>query len=100
MEFLSLIQYPAAAFTCCAYYFVGSKRATIRKIGFALGILGNITWIIYALDPLQVALIITNLFIFAFGVRGFYNNSQHVDPELLDYMRKNDLLLDEMDKKE
>jgi hypothetical protein len=95
-----LIQYLAMILTCTGYYFVGSKRAVVRKIGFAFGVIGNITWIIYGTNPLQPAIILTNLFIFALGVRGYYNNSDKTDPELLKYMRENDLLMDEMGKKE
>jgi hypothetical protein len=100
MEILSLlsaifplIQYPAAFLTCAGYYFVGSKSANIRKTGFTLGVIGNIIWMIYGISPIQPGIIVTNLFVLAFGIRGYVNNSYKVDPELLDYMEKNDLII-------
>jgi small basic protein len=90
---LPMIQYPAAVLTCAGYYFVGSTTPFIRKYGFTLGIIGNIIWMIYALAPVQLGIIITNAFVFAFGVRGYVNNSYIVDLNLLEYMRKHKFIL-------
>jgi hypothetical protein len=72
---LPLIQYPAALLTCSAYYFIGDTRPSIRKIGFTVGVIANISWIIYSISPVQWGLVGTNLFILGFGVRGYLNNS-------------------------
>lgn len=85
---ISLIQYPSMLLTCCGYYFVGSTKPEIRKIGFFMGIIGNITWMIYALLPLQPGLIFTNVVIFIFGVRGYLNNTLGVNEELLHVMEE------------
>ena len=72
---LPLIQYPAMILTCVGYTFLTSKRDHLRKTGFTISATGNIVWVIYGILTVQPAIIGTNVFIFAFGVRGYLNHS-------------------------
>jgi hypothetical protein len=74
-SFLPLIQYPAMILTCVGYTFLTSKRDHLRKTGFTISAIGNIVWMIYGILTTQPAIIGTNVFIFAFGVRGYINHS-------------------------
>ena len=75
---LPMIQYPATCFTVGAYYFIGGKTNFVRKLGFFLGIAGNLVWIAYAINPIQYGLIVTNAAILILGVRGYMNNNTKV----------------------
>ena len=93
--YLSLLQYPGTVLTVGAYFLVGSKNANKRKLGFEMGLIGNIVWVMYAIwgnFPAAWGLVITNVAIFVGGLRGRHNNTEHIDAEELDYMRKNNLL--------
>lgn len=72
---LPLIQYPAMVLTCVGYTFLTSKHDKLRKTGFTISAIGNIVWIMYGILTVQPAIIGTNMFIFAFGVRGYLNHS-------------------------
>jgi small basic protein len=86
MNFLPLVQYPAAVFTIVGYYFVGSTHAATRKTGFILGVTSNIIWVVYGLLPIQLGIVITNVAIFVMGMRGYLNNSYNIDEKMLKYM--------------
>ena len=73
---LPMIQYPATCLTIGAYYFIGGKTNFVRKLGFFMGVVGNFVWMVYAIDPIQYGLIITNAAILTLGVRGYVNNKE------------------------
>jgi small basic protein len=88
---LPLIQYPAMVCTIVGYYFVSSKLENVRKIGFVVGLAGNIVWFTYAFFPIQWGLLITNAFIFVFSVRGYLNNTGTVNENLMKVIKEENL---------
>ena len=80
--FLPMIQYPATALTIIGFYFIGSKTDKLRKIGFTLGLIGNIVWIFYGIIPFQLGIVVTNVCIFVGAVRGYLNNSGKTEEKL------------------
>lgn len=92
IDLIPLLQYPATILTCGGYYFVGSRDHTTRKAGFLVGLVGNAVWIAYALVPtVQIGLIITNVFIALFGIRGYINNNTKTSDEVIKVMEEEKL---------
>ncbi len=58
------------AFTLAAAWFVGSRRATRRTLGFGLFILSNLLWTAWGWQADAYALIILQAGLFILNVRG------------------------------
>jgi len=102
ISILPLIQCLIFVFTITGYYFIGSRDAKKRAIGFELGVFGSIMWVIYAIVgdfSIIWVVAVTNIMIFAISLRGIWNNVDTIDPDLYHYMIKNGLLVNQNEKK-
>jgi hypothetical protein len=82
MNILSLIQYPAFLCTIISIYYTGGKTRFNREIGFIIGIVGCIIWIIWASSQFYtnpsieapIGIVITNIAVAIMSYRGVVNN--------------------------
>lgn len=68
------IQWPAMAATLVAAWLVASQRRARRLAGFALFVVSNVLWIVWALPIGAHALIVLQVGLFALNVRGIKKN--------------------------
>lgn len=102
INLLPMILYTAVTFSIAGYYYVGSRNAEMRALGFKMCVFANIMWIVYAMfirSKIELLVVITFFALFLLSLRGTWNNTDVIDPELHDYMIKNGLLVRQEDKK-
>lgn len=68
------LQWPAMAATLVAAWLVASQRRPRRLAGFALFVVSNVLWIVWALPISAYALIVLQIGLFALNVRGIRKN--------------------------
>ena len=68
------VQWPAMAATLAAAWLVASQRRRRRLAGFAIFVLSNVLWVVWALPAEAYALVVLQVGLFALNVRGIRNN--------------------------
>lgn len=74
MDWLDLIQWPAMLVTIAASWKVTSRRKESRGLAFWLFLLSNVLWIVWGLHTQAYALILLQVCLAAFNVRGARKN--------------------------
>ncbi|MFJ4156636.1 hypothetical protein ACIQUF_02520 [Pseudomonas sp. NPDC090233] len=76
MEFwIDLLDWPAMVLTVLAAWFIGSKRAGRRKVGFCCFMASNLLWAVWGWHAQAWALIILQLCLCTMNVRGWKKNT-------------------------
>lgn len=73
---LDLIQWPAMVVTVTAAWFVASRQAGRRKVGFWLFLVSNVLWIVWGLHDQAYALITLQVALAVMNIRGERKNAQ------------------------
>jgi hypothetical protein len=75
MTYLDLVQWPAMIVTVVAAWFVASRSASRRKLGFWLFLVSNVLWIVWGVHARAFALVTLQLCLAIMNVRGERRNS-------------------------
>jgi hypothetical protein len=75
---LDLIQWPAMAVTLIAAWFVASRSARRRKLGFWLFLLSNVLWVTWGVHTKAYALIALQFGLAFMNIRGERRNAKEV----------------------
>jgi hypothetical protein len=75
MTYLDLVQWPAMIVTVVAAWFVASRSASRRKLGFWLFLVSNVLWIMWGVHARAFALVTLQLCLAIMNVRGERRNS-------------------------
>jgi hypothetical protein len=70
VNWLDLLQWPAAILTLVGAWFVGSKRAGRRRLGFWLYLSSNVAWVAWGVPASAYAVVALQVFLAALNVRG------------------------------
>ena len=73
---LDLVQWPAMVVTVTAAWFVASRSARRRKLGFWLFLLSNVLWVVWGVHTRAYALITLQFLLAFMNVRGERRNSE------------------------
>jgi glucose dehydrogenase len=71
---LDWLQWPAMAATLVAAWLVASQRRARRLAGFALFVVSNALWIVWAVPAGAYALVVLQIGLFVLNVRGIRKN--------------------------
>ena len=74
MDYLDLLQWPAMLVTGLAAYFIASRSAHKRTIGFWCFLASNILWVTWGLHDHAWALVGLQFCLAALNIRGVYKN--------------------------
>lgn len=77
MSGIDWLQWPAAALTVLGAWFVGSKRAGRRRVGFWLYLGSNAAWVAWGLPASAYAVVALQAFLLVMNIRGL----KKADPE-------------------
>jgi hypothetical protein len=72
---LDAIQWPAMVVTVSAAWFVASRSAGRRKVGFWLFLASNVLWLVWGIHTRAWALVVLQLCLAAMNIRGERRNS-------------------------
>jgi hypothetical protein len=81
MDWLDLLQWPAMAVTVVATGLVGTQRPGWREAGFWLFLLSNALWIAWGWHDAAWALVVLQVVLIGFNVRGAYSNDEEREEE-------------------
>ena len=70
MDWISLLQWPAAILTVLGAWFVGSKRAGRRRLGFWIYLASNAVWVAWGIPASAYAVVALQAFLAVMNVRG------------------------------
>lgn len=76
MDWIDLLQWPAMAVTVGATWLVGTQRPGRREAGFWLFLLSNALWIAWGWHDAAWALVVLQVVLIVFNVRGAYTNEE------------------------
>jgi hypothetical protein len=79
VNWLDLLQWPAAILTVAGAWFVGSKRAGRRRLGFWVYLSSNLAWVAWGVPAAAYAVVALQVFLAALNVRGMVK----ADPDAL-----------------
>jgi len=68
------LQWPAMVATLIAAWLVASQRRARRLAGFAIFVVSNVLWVIWAIPAAAYALIVLQIGLFVLNVRGIRKN--------------------------
>jgi hypothetical protein len=68
------LQWPAMIATLAAAWLVASQRRARRLLGFAVFVVSNVLWVLWAVPAHAYALIVLQIGLFALNVRGIRKN--------------------------
>ena len=74
MDIVDLVQWPAMLTTVAAAWFVASRSARRRAIGFWCFLASNVLWVAWGLHDRAWALVGLQFFMAALNARGVYKN--------------------------
>ena len=80
IDWFNALQWPAMAVTVAAAWWVGSRSARYRKIGFYLFLLSNILWVVWGWHTGAWALIVLQFALAAINLRGAEKNDDVSQP--------------------
>lgn len=75
-DMISQLQWPAMLLTVVSTWWVGCDRPTQRAFGFWCSLAGNAIWIIWAIDDKAWAIIVMQMFLAVFNIRGGIKNQE------------------------
>lgn len=81
MDYINLLQWPGMACSLLGAYLLGSQSPRTRIIGFTVFCLSNILWTVWGVSESAYALIVLQLGLFGFNVRGIRRNESSIDEE-------------------
>jgi len=79
MDWIDLLQWPAMAVTIGATWLVGAQRPSRREVGFWLFLLSNVLWIAWGWYAAAWALVVLQVGLAVFNVRGAKQNDEAED---------------------
>ncbi|MBX5463241.1 MAG: hypothetical protein IRZ28_19395 [Steroidobacteraceae bacterium] len=75
MDLLDLVQWPAMVVTVVAAWFVASRSAARRRVGFWLFLASNVLWVIWGAHTRAYALIVLQICLAFMNIRGEKRNA-------------------------
>ena len=81
MDWLDLLQWPAMAVTVAATWLVGTQRPGLREAGFGLFLVSNALWIAWGWHDAAWALVVLQVILVVFNLRGVRTNEQERDSD-------------------
>jgi hypothetical protein len=73
---IDFLQWPAMLVTVTAAWFVASRSAKRRKLGFWIFLLSNLLWTVWGLATHAYALVVLQICLAVMNIRGERRNSQ------------------------
>jgi hypothetical protein len=74
MDYLDLLQWPAMVATVIGAWWVGSRVAHKRSVGFWVFLASNVLWVVWGFHDRAYALVGLQFFLAALNMRGVYKN--------------------------
>ena len=74
MNYLDLLQWPAMVATVIGAWWVGSRSAHKRAVGFWVFLASNVLWVVWGFHDRAYALVGLQFFLAALNMRGVYKN--------------------------
>lgn len=77
-EILDLLQWPAMVVTITAAWFVASRSAARRKLGFWIYLVSNVLWTTWGIATQAYALVVLQFCLAVMNIRGERRNSEEM----------------------
>lgn len=83
MDWIDLLQWPGMACSLLGAYLLGSTEARTRVIGFLVFCTSNVLWTVWGFHESAWALIVLQVGLLGFNVRGIRRNETEVEGDNL-----------------